>query len=82
MISVAGTETIPFPSVLHEPTQTMLWNRVIPSLGNRCPKKNCGYVMQQTRVEHVEVSTCVCGYSVRETNAGMRAEFEMREGRR
>lgn len=48
----------------------------MPSLGSRCPRRECGAQMQQTAREHAILWQCPEGhYSATETNAGMRADF-------
>ncbi len=58
------------------PTQPMDWSRVKPSLGDHCPRKNCGLTMTQYQVEHMRVWRCICNYEVRETSTEARRAFQ------
>lgn len=56
---------------------------LLPSLKQRCPRAGCateaGRVELSVRpVEHLLIFECPsCGYEVRETSSGMRADFEI-----
>lgn len=56
---------------------------LLPSLKDKCPRRNCRAQMSVRPEEHCIVFECPsCGYSARETNSGMRADFENQRAQR
>jgi predicted RNA-binding Zn-ribbon protein involved in translation (DUF1610 family) len=55
----------------------------MPSAKGKCARISCRAEMTCRPVEHMLVFECpACGYECRETSSGMRADFELAQGRR